>query len=85
MFPRNVLVEWDANPAVEGVIRYEVTLNGSLVGSPTGASQVVAIPAEGTYTVGVAAVNEWGKSAEAQLIVVAVPPSMPPNLRCTVV
>lgn len=85
MFPRNVLLEWDPNPSVDGVIRYEVTLNGALVGSPTGTSQVVALPAEGTYTLGVAAVNLWVKSAEAQVVLVAVSPGVPTNVHFTVV
>ncbi len=80
-FPINVQVSWDPNPPSDGVLNYEVALNGSVVGSPTGTSLVVPIPAQGTYSFDVTAVNQWGTSAPATAVVFINPAGKPTGLK----
>lgn len=82
-FPINVVVGWDPNPAADAVTSYTVFLNGTAVGSPTGTSETVSIPAAGTYTFGVSAVNIWGESDPDTISVAISPAGKPTGIKVT--
>ena len=79
--PIDRTVAWDANAASDGVTHYTVTLDATLVGSPTGLTQVVTFASAGSHTIQLRAVNGWGASAPATLTVNVVVPASPANLR----
>lgn len=82
-FPVNVNVSWTANPATDGVTSYNVYLNGTLNSSPTATSEIVSIPAAGTYTFGVSAVNQWGESDQEIVTETINSAGKPTNVKVT--
>lgn len=80
-FPLSATVSWDALPATDGVLNYNVTLNGALVGSPTTTSLVISVPAAGTYLVGVSAVNQWGENTPTTVSVKINTPGQIVNIK----
>lgn len=70
---------WDANPAPEAVTNYTVTLDGVVVGNPTGTTQAVTFTTAGPHTLTVTATNLWDTSSPATLNVVVVTPGSPKN------
>ena len=79
--PATKTLAWDANAAGDAVTNYTVTQDGTLVGSPTGTTQAVTFTTAGTHTLVVRAVNLWGASGPATLLVNVVVPATPATLR----
>ena len=71
----------DATAVADGVTNYVVTLDGVVVASPTALSQPVTFTTLGTHTLTVAAVNLFGTSPAATLVVLVRVPSNPANPR----
>ena len=80
-----VMVTWDANPAVENVTEYVVYVDDAEA-SRTGATLAAVDVAPGAHVFEVSAVNQWGESARSDpvstppassapgVVVVVVPP-----------
>jgi hypothetical protein len=81
--PVTVTLAWDANPASDNVTNYVVRLDGVVVGSPTGTSQLCTITTAGLHTFAVRAVNLFAESPDSTLTVNVVVPRGPTNLRVT--
>jgi hypothetical protein len=79
--PKTVTLAWDANAPSDNVTNYVVRLNGTVVGSPTGTTQLVTITTAGLHTLAVRAVNMWAESPDSTLTVNVVVPGKPTNLR----
>jgi hypothetical protein len=79
--PVSRTLAWDANAASDNVTHYVVRMNGTVIGSPTGTTQPVTFTTLGTHTLAVRAVNLWGESPDATLIVNVIAPVAPRNLR----
>ena len=79
--PITKTLTWDPNAASDGVLNYVVRLDGTVIGSPTGTTQVFTIVAAGAHTLTVVAVNMWGDSLPATLAVDVRVPGAPGGLR----
>ncbi len=79
--PATKTLAWDPNAAGDGVINYVITLDGAVIGSPTGTTQAVTFSSAGPHTLSVAAVNIWGQGPAAPLAVTVVVPSAPAHAR----
>jgi hypothetical protein len=79
--PKTVTLAWDANAPSDNVSNYVVRLDGVVVGSPTGTTQLVTITTAGLHTLAVRAVNMWAESPDSTLTVNVVVPVKPANLR----
>jgi PKD repeat protein len=62
-------------------VNYTVSLDGVVVGTPTGTSQTVTFPTAGNHTLTLTATNTFGTSAPATLTVNVIVPGKPANLR----
>lgn len=63
------------------VLNYTVTLDGTVIGSPTTTSQAVTFTTAGTHNLTVTATNIWGTSPAGALTVNLVVPGKPANLK----
>lgn len=80
--PVTKTIAWDdATAAADGVTNYTVTLDGTVVGSPTGLTQAVTFTTAGVHTVTVTATNIWGTSGPATLSITVKVPGNPANVR----
>lgn len=90
-FPLSVKVQWDPNPTSDNVTNYIVVFNG---GAPvTIASSACTatlcevpgfvVPAAGSYTAQVTAVNYWGSSASTTISVQVSVPGKSSNVKIT--
>lgn len=82
--PLTVTYTW--NPSVVDATHtapnnYVFRLDGVIIGSPTGVTQVVTFNTAKKYTLSVVAVNDWGTSGPLTLIVDVFVPNDPTNLR----
>lgn len=81
-FPISRQLSWQPNPDPTGGVpsSYEVRMNGAVIATPTTSPLPVSIPAPGTYTFEVRAVNVYGVSGPAQVVEIAMTPGAPVNV-----
>jgi hypothetical protein len=79
--PVSKTLVWDANPASDAVTNYRVSVDGTVIGSPTAPSQTITLATAGSHTLTVVAVNAWGDSLPSTLTVNVVVPGKPANLK----
>ena len=70
MFPKPARISWAARPASEGVTGYRVSVNGVEIGIVTGTQVDYAIPAAGTYTATVSAINASGEGPAGSAVII---------------
>jgi len=89
-FPANITFLWDPNVATENVTKYTIVYNGftftvlPVSCTMTECSQVLVVPAQGTYTISITATNIWGTSPISTLTFSASSPGRSGNLRIRV-
>ena len=82
-----VRVQWDPNPASDGVLLYTLVVDGGApLSVPLGAcsaslcEQGVTV-SPGSHTFSLTATNQWGTSAPTGVTATITPPSPPKNIR----
>ncbi len=79
--PLTKTLAWDAEDPSLNVTLYTVSLDGAVVGNPTGTTQSVTFTTQGVHTLSVTATNAFGVSAPATLSVNVLLPAPVKNLR----
>jgi hypothetical protein len=79
--PLTKTLAWDAEAAAFNVTNYTVSLDGTVIGNPTGTTQAVTFTTLGTHMLTVTSTNVFGVSGPASLTVNVVAPPPPANLK----
>jgi hypothetical protein len=84
--PIAVRIQWDPNPASDGVTSYTVVVDGGspITVLPTACTTTVctlgASLSIGSHTVSVSATNDWGTGPATTLVKALIVPGAPKNL-----